>query len=77
MQKQSQIKNTIYAAQYHQLKYLFPNCSKEENKSHTKEPTFEKWGFNEKEVRRMGQNQKSIRQKQQQDQEEEQMRRYV
>ena len=36
-------------------------------KSHTKEPTFGKWRFREKEARRMGQKQKRRRQKEQQD----------
>ena len=52
---------------YHQLKYSSPNHSKTQNKSHTKEPTFGKWRFREKEVRRKGQKQKRIRQKEQQD----------
>ena len=54
---------------HHQLKYSVPNRSKNQNKSHTKEPTFRnKWGLWGKEVGRMDQKQKKrMRQKERQD----------
>ena len=50
---------------YHQLKYSSPNLSnKQKDQSRTKKPIpFGKWRFREKEVRKMNQKQKRIRQK--------------
>ena len=49
---------------YHQLKFACTNRSKKEKE---KMPTFGKWRFRGKEVKRMGHQQKRIRQKEQQD----------
>ena len=56
---------SIICCTFNQLKYSSPNRSKKEKKtSHTKEPTLRK---REQQVRRMGQKQKRVREKEQQD----------
>ena len=66
-----------YAVHYNQLKYPSPNRSNNNKKTRITQKSlpFGKWRFREKEVRRMGQKQKMIKQKEQQDYAEEQERR--
>ena len=54
---------------YHELKYSSPNRSQKTQKARAiqKSLPFGKWRFRGKEAKRMGQKQKKIRQKQQQD----------
>ena len=52
---------------YHQLKYSSPNRSKTKTRATQKSLPFRKWRLRGKEVRRMGQKQKRLRQKEQRD----------
>ena len=74
MHKGSAVPYGSMCCTYHQLKYSSPKRTppqkktqqqQKPTKSHTKEPTVGKWRFREKEVMRMCQEQKRIRQKEQ------------